>query len=86
MTLDEATRASNNKRNEAAFFLAKLREVERDSHHNLGEAEEHFGYYLSAFLSATRSMRLPVIWVLVPVKSTLGNSARKNPARMSFVS
>jgi len=56
MTLDEATRASRNKRNEGAFFLGKLREVESTSHQNLAEAEEHFGYYLSAFLSATRSV------------------------------
>jgi hypothetical protein len=57
MTLDEATRASRNKRNEGAFFLGKLREVESTSLHNLAEAEEHFDYYLSAFLSANRSVQ-----------------------------
>lgn len=55
MTLDEATRAARGKGNEAAFFLVKMREVEGTSLRNLAEAEEHFGYYLSAFLSATRS-------------------------------
>src|SRR5262245_30353047 len=55
MNLDEATKASRGKCKEAAFFLAKMREVEGSSHCNLAEAEEHFGYYLSAFLSATRS-------------------------------
>jgi hypothetical protein len=55
MTLDEAIRASRGKEKEAAFFLAKMREVQDCSHHNLAEAEEYFDYYLSAFLSATRS-------------------------------
>lgn len=55
MTLDKATKAARQKEKEAGFFLAKMREVEATSHSNLAEAEEHFGYYLSAFFSAIRS-------------------------------
>jgi hypothetical protein len=56
MTLAEAVQASQSKSNEAAFFIGKMREVESSSHHDLTVSEVHFGYYLSAFLSAARSV------------------------------
>jgi hypothetical protein len=46
--------AAQGKVDEATFFLAKLREAE--AHPHLDEAERQFGWYLSAFLSAARSV------------------------------
>src|SRR5947209_3348540 len=46
--------AAQRKVEEADFFLAKLREAE--AHPHLDEAERQFGWYLSAFLSAARSV------------------------------
>jgi hypothetical protein len=51
---DVAIAAAQGRVDEAAFFLAKLREAE--AHPHLDEAERQFGWYLSAFLSAARSV------------------------------
>lgn len=56
MTIVEAVQAARSKLDEGTFFLQKMREITTSSHHNLAEAEIEFGYYLSAFLSAARSV------------------------------
>jgi hypothetical protein len=56
MTLTGAIEAARSKLEEASFFLGKLRQVEAESANNLADAEKHFEFYLSAFLSAGRSV------------------------------
>lgn len=50
---DEMISAARSKIEESSFFLSKLREVADSSQSS--EHIRHFGYYLSAFLSAARS-------------------------------
>ena len=72
MTLTEALQASRCKVDEAAFFLAKMREVEASSHNNLATADEQFGYYLSG-LSFQPPDLLSRFW---PTKSVGPQSTR----------
>jgi hypothetical protein len=58
MTLAEAIEAAREKTEEAGFFHGKLREIANETHHNLAESERHFGWFLSAFLSASRAAAL----------------------------
>jgi len=55
LPLDEAIAGAKAKLDEARFFLGEMAKTEQWSHENLSDAERHFKYYLSGFLSAARS-------------------------------